>query len=57
MRYEVRCYSAPYENTSLLSYDDAVDLCYNLSEEYGLTEVFTWVGPYQNLIASYEWGL
>ena len=56
MRYQVRCYSAPFENTSFICLDDAVDLCYNLSEEYGLTEVIEWVGPYQNVVASYSWG-
>ena len=56
MTYEVRCYSAPYENTTRWDYDKAIDLCYNLSEEYGLTEVISWAGPYQQVIASYEWG-
>lgn len=56
MRYQVKCYSAPFENTSYVCLDDAIDLCYNLSEEYGLTEVIEWNGPYQNVVASYEWG-
>ena len=56
MSYEVRCYSAPYENTTCWDLDTATDLCYNLSEEHGLTEVIQWVGPYQHVLASYEWG-
>ena len=56
MRYQVRCYAAPFENTSTDDLDRAYDLCYNLSEEYGLTEVTEWVGPYQSVLASYEWG-
>lgn len=56
MSYDVKCYSAPYENTTCFDYDRAIDLCYNLSEEYGLTEVIQWVGPHQHVIASYEWG-
>jgi hypothetical protein len=56
MRYQVHCYSAPYENTSYDDFDRAVDLCYNLSEEYGHTDVIEWVGPYQTVVASYVWG-
>ena len=56
MSYEVRCYSAPYENTSTSDYDRAIDLCYNLSEDHGLTEVVQWIGPHQQVLASYEWG-
>ena len=56
MRYQVHCYSAPYENTSYDDYDRAVLLCYNLSEEYGHTDVIEWVGPYQTVVASYVWG-
>ncbi len=56
MMYEVKCYSAPYENTSTSDLDRAYDLCYNLSEEYGLTEVIQWVGPHQHVIASYTYG-
>ena len=56
MSYEVRCYSAPYENTTCWDYDKAIDLCYSLSEDYGLTEVVVWNGPYQHVLASYEWG-
>ena len=53
MSYEVKCYSAPYENTTCWDYDKAIDLCYELSEEYGLTEVTQWVGNYRKVIASY----
>ena len=56
MTYEVKCYSAPYESTTCWDYDKAIDLCYNLSEEYGLVEVITYNGPFQNVIASYNWG-
>ena len=56
MTYDVKCYSAPYESTGGLDYDRAIDLCYNLSEEFGLVEVIQWVGPHQQVVASYEWG-
>ena len=56
MRYQVKCSSAPYENTSTDSLDRAYDLCYNLSEEYGYVEIVEWVGPYQQLVADYTWG-
>ena len=56
MRYQVHCYSAPYENTSYDDFDRAVLLCYNLSEEYGHTDVIEWVGPHQTVVASYVWG-
>ena len=56
MSYEVRVYAAPYENTTCFDLDRAYDLCYNLSEEYGLVEVIEWVGAFQNVIASYTWG-
>ena len=53
MRYEVRCPSDPYENTSTDDLDRAYDLCLNLSEEYGYAEITEWNGPYQQLIADY----
>ena len=56
MTYEVRCPSHPYENTTCWDYDKAIDLCYNLSEEYGYVEVVQWNGPFQNVIADYTWG-
>ena len=56
MNYQVRCYSAPYENTSFSDLDKAIDLCYNLSEEYGHVDVITFVGPHQQVLASYTWG-
>ena len=56
MNYEVKCYSAPFENTSFSSMEKAIDLCYNLSEEYGLVEVIQWNGPYQNVVSSYTYG-
>ena len=39
MRYEVRCPSAPFENSSFLSLGDCWGLCLELSEEYGYAEV------------------
>ena len=39
MRYEVRCPSAPYENTSFDSLDKCWALCQGLSEDYGYAEV------------------
>ena len=56
MNYEVRCDSAPYENTSFMSLDKAIDLCYSLSEEYGYVEVIEWVGVFRQCVASYKWG-
>ncbi len=56
MGYEVRCDSAPYENTSFTSLDKAIDLCYNLSEEYGYVEVIEWVGGFRQCVASYNYG-
>jgi len=56
MSYEVRCYAAPYENTTCFDLGRAYDLCLDLSEEYGLTEVIEWVGGFQQVIASYTWG-
>jgi len=53
MMYEVRCPSDPYENTSTLDYDRAVDLCYNLAEEYGYAMVVTYNGPHQQLLLDY----
>ena len=53
MSYEVRCPSDPYENTTCWDLDKAMDLCYNLSEEYGYAMVVQWVGPHQQLIAEY----
>ena len=37
--YEVRCPSAPYENSSFQSLEDCWGLCLGLSEEYGYAEV------------------
>ena len=56
MNYEVRCDSAPYENTAFSSLEKAVHLCYDLSEEYGLVEVIEWVGGFSNVVASYTYG-
>ena len=56
MRYYVRCDAAPFENTSTDDLSRAYDLCYNLSEEYGLVEVIEWNGPYQQVIAEYCYG-
>ena len=56
MNYEVKCYSAPFENTAFSSLEKAIDLCYNLSEEYGLVEVIEWVGGFSNVVASYTYG-
>ena len=56
MSYEVRCYAAPFENTTCFDLGRAYDLCLDLSEEYGLTEVIQWVGGFQQVIASYTWG-
>ena len=56
MRYQVRCYAAPYENTSFDDLDRAYDLCLNLSEEFGHTDVIEYVGPHQQVIASYTYG-
>ncbi len=53
MRYNVKCPSDPYENTSTDDLDRAYDLCYNLSEEYGYSEIIEYYGPHQQLIASY----
>ena len=53
MTYQVRCPSDPYENTSTDDYDRAIDLCYELSQEYGYAEVTQWVGQHQHLIADY----
>ena len=38
-RYEVRCPSAPFENTSFKKLDECWDLCLDLSEEYGYAEI------------------
>ena len=56
MRYMVKCDSAPFENTSTDDLNRAYDLCLNLSEEYGRTEIVTYNGPYQQLVAEYTWG-
>ena len=56
MRYQVRCPSAQYENTSFDELDRAYDLCLNLSEEYGYAEITEWVGQFQHLVADYTWG-
>ena len=56
MRYEVRCSSAPYENTATDDLDRAYDLCLNLSEEYGYVEIVEWCGPHRQLVADYTWG-
>ena len=56
MRYEVHCSSAPYENSSFLSLDEATDYCYSLSEEYGYVEVIQWVGKFRQCIVEYTWG-
>ena len=55
MSYEVRCPSDPYENTTVWDLDKAMDLCYNLAQEYGYAEVTQWVGPHQHLIAEYSY--
>jgi hypothetical protein len=38
--YEVRCPSAPFENTSFKKLEDCWGLCLELSEEYGYAEVY-----------------
>jgi len=38
-RYEVRCPSAPFENTSFEKLEDCWGLCLDLSEQYGFAEV------------------
>ena len=37
-RYDIRCPSAPWENTTV-DQDRAWDLCLNLSEEFGYAQV------------------
>mgnify|MGYP003115980189 FL=1 len=55
--YEVRCPSAPYENTSFDSLDKCWTLCLNLSEEYGYAEViFRALNGNQSLMGSYTNG-
>ena len=56
MRYYVKCDAAPFENTSFADLNSAYDLWYNLSQEYGRTEIIEWNGPHQNVIAEYSWG-
>ena len=56
MSYYVKCHSAPYESTTCYDLDKAYDLCYSLSEEYGLVEVLEQSGPFQQVMASYTWG-
>lgn len=56
MRYQVRCPSDPYENTSTDDLGRAYDLCLSLSEEYGYAEITEWNGPFQQLIADYTNG-
>ena len=56
MRYNVMCHSAPFENTSTDDLGRAYDLCLELSEEYGLTEIVEWRGAYRQVIADYTWG-
>ena len=37
--FSVRCPSAPFENETLHSEDDATDLMYSLAEEYGYARI------------------
>ena len=39
MRYSVICPSAPYENESTSDLDEAYDLCWSLSEEFGYAQI------------------
>jgi len=52
--YQVKCPSDPYNNTSTHRLDKAMDLCYELAQEYGYAEVgyYNHKGHYQ-LIADY----
>ena len=56
MKYMVKCDAAPFENTSTDDLNRAYDLCLSLSEEYGRTEIVTYNGLYQQLVAEYTWG-
>ena len=56
MIYQVKCDAAPFENTSTDDLGRAYDLCLSLSEEYGRTEIITYSGPHQQLVAEYTWG-
>jgi hypothetical protein len=50
LRYDVRCPSAPWENTTV-DEDRAWDLCLSLSEEYGYAQVLNngvIIGEYTN---------
>ena len=49
--YEVRCPSAPFENTAFAKLEDCWSLCLGLSEEYGYAEVMygrCFMGSYTN---------
>ena len=56
MKYMVKCDAAPFENTSTDDLGRAYDLCLDLSLEYGRTEIITYSGPHQQLVAEYTWG-
>jgi hypothetical protein len=56
MTFEVRCYAAPYENTSTRSENRATDLAYHLSLDHGLVEVIMWMGAHQRVVSSYTYG-
>ena len=56
MKYMVKCDAAPFENTSTDDLNRAYDLCLDLSMEYGRTEIVTYNGLYQQLVAEYTWG-
>ena len=50
IHYQVRVPSDPYENTDCLNdLDRAMDLCYDLAQEYGYAEV-----GYYNLNGHYQ---
>lgn len=50
MKYEVRCPSDPYENTSYDHFSKAVRYCHNLSDQYGYAEITTWENGFQQLV-------
>jgi len=58
MNYEVRCPSAPFENTAFATLEDCWGLCLDLSEEYGYAEViFRALNGNQSLMGSYTNGM
>lgn len=45
INYIVRCPSEPYENSSTYDYDRAIDMAFNLSEDY---QTYAYVAYYNN---------